>query len=152
MTLGCLSGVFGSMVMRGVVLKIQTRLSIWILGSFKGKVTDPPRSPTSSFRAPEVAGPVDTENHTINLSPCLNHQLLTYFWFWEGSKKPSGGQHNQPLGSPLKPLSHTGIEVRMLCLKGGTAGEPTPSLRPQAGKTTLWGRSWGPAPSWTSSC
>lgn len=49
-------------------------LSISFTEWFRGKVTAPPRAPTSSFRVREAAGPANKENHKINLSPCPFHQ------------------------------------------------------------------------------
>lgn len=120
-----LPAVFGCMVTRVVELKTQIMLSTRFTERFRGKITDPPMAPTSFFGIPEAAGPAETENYKINLSPCLCHQLLTPFGSRKGPKKPF--QSN--LTSPRKPFgtsSHKDIEVRILCLKGVTAGKSTP--------------------------
>ena len=95
-----LSANFGCMVTRVVVLKTQIMLSIGSTERFSGKVTDPPRAPTSFFSTPEAAGPAETENRKINLSSCPCHQLLTPFRSQKGPKKPSQSNPTSP-GKPF---------------------------------------------------
>lgn len=78
MMLACPSGVFGCMVTRGVVLKIQIMLSISFTEWFRGKVTAPPRAPTSSFRVREAAGPLIKEQRRCQTQESLSRASTAF--------------------------------------------------------------------------